>query len=65
MTSSDVAGLVCKGGTYPALLLYEDLADAACNRITAGITMALCLVATLIPTWKAASLRPVVGLRHE
>ena len=25
----------------------------------------LCLVATLIPTWKAASLRPVVGLRHE
>ena len=33
--------LVCKGGTYPALLLYEDLADATCNRITAGITMAL------------------------
>ena len=33
--------LVCKGGTYPALLLYEDLADAACNRITAGITTAL------------------------
>jgi lipoprotein-releasing system permease protein len=33
--------------------------------LVAGITMALCLVATLIPTWKAASLRPVVGLRHE
>jgi type III restriction enzyme len=33
--------LVCKGGTYPALLLYEDLADMACGRITAGITMAL------------------------
>ncbi|HWB16360.1 MAG TPA: DEAD/DEAH box helicase family protein [Vicinamibacterales bacterium] len=33
--------LVCKGGTYPALLLYEDLADMACNRITAGITLAL------------------------
>ena len=33
--------LVCKGGTYPALLLYEDLADMACNRITAGITTAL------------------------
>src|SRR5437773_11602310 len=33
--------LVCKGGTYPALLLYEDLADTACNRITAGITTAL------------------------
>ena len=33
--------LVCKGDTYPALLLYEDLADTACNRITAGITSAL------------------------
>jgi type III restriction enzyme len=33
--------LVCKGGTYPALLLYEDLADMACARITAGITLAL------------------------
>lgn len=33
--------LVCKGGTYPAMLLYEDLADEACNRITAGITSAL------------------------
>jgi len=33
--------LICKGGTYPALLLYEDLADMACGRITAGITMAL------------------------
>ena len=33
--------LVCKGGTYPALLLYQDLADMACNRITAGITQAL------------------------
>ncbi len=30
--------LVCKGGTYPALLMYQDLADMACNRITAGIT---------------------------
>jgi type III restriction enzyme len=30
--------LVCKGGTYPALLLYEDLAEMACNRITAAIT---------------------------
>ena len=38
--------LVCKGGTYPALLLYEDLADAACNRITAGITTALAGTAT-------------------
>ena len=30
--------LVCKGGTYPALLLYQDLAQMACNRITAAIT---------------------------
>ncbi len=30
--------LVCKGGTYPALLMYQDLADMACNRITAAIT---------------------------
>ena len=34
------ACLVCKGGTYPGLLMYQDLADMACNRITAGITRA-------------------------
>jgi type III restriction enzyme len=32
--------LVCKGGTYPALLMYQELADMACNRITTGITRA-------------------------
>ena len=32
--------LVCKGGTYPAQLIYQELADMACNRITAGITRA-------------------------
>ncbi|MEA3278803.1 MAG: DEAD/DEAH box helicase family protein [Pseudomonadota bacterium] len=32
--------LVCKGGTYPAQLMYQELADMACNRITAGITQA-------------------------
>ena len=32
--------LVCKGNTYPALLMYQELADMACNRITAGITRA-------------------------
>ncbi len=32
--------LVCKGQTYPALLMYQELADMACNRITAGITAA-------------------------
>jgi type III restriction enzyme len=32
--------LVCKGGTYPAQLMYQELADMACNRITAAITAA-------------------------
>lgn len=32
--------LECKGGTYPALLMYQELADMACDRITAGITRA-------------------------
>jgi type III restriction enzyme len=32
--------LVCKGGTQPALLMYQELADIACNRITAAITTA-------------------------
>ena len=30
--------LDCKGGTYPAQLMYQSLADTACERITAGIT---------------------------
>lgn len=30
--------LVCRGGTYPALLMYQERADMACERITAGIT---------------------------
>jgi len=32
---------VCKGATYPAQLLYPELADMACERITAAITRAL------------------------
>ena len=32
--------LKCKGSTYPALLMYQELADMACERITAGITRA-------------------------
>jgi len=32
--------LVCKGGTTPALMLYKELADTACERITAAITRA-------------------------
>ncbi|MCG7937518.1 MAG: DEAD/DEAH box helicase family protein [Candidatus Thiodiazotropha lotti] len=33
--------LVCKGGTWPAQLMYQELADMACERITAGITRSL------------------------
>jgi type III restriction enzyme len=33
--------LHCKGGTYPAQLLYRQLADTACSRITAAITNAM------------------------
>jgi type III restriction enzyme len=29
--------LVCKGNTYPAQLVYQELADIACERITAAI----------------------------
>ena len=30
--------LVCKGETYAAQLMYQELADMACNKITAAIT---------------------------
>lgn len=33
--------LVCRGGTRPAQLMYQELADMACERITAGITRSL------------------------
>jgi type III restriction enzyme len=32
--------LECKGGTYPAQLLYQELADMACERITQAVTSA-------------------------
>ncbi|MCB1204408.1 MAG: DEAD/DEAH box helicase family protein [Verrucomicrobiae bacterium] len=32
--------LQCKGGTYPAQLMYQEFADIACERITRGITQA-------------------------
>ena len=32
--------LVCKGGTYPAQLMHRELADMACERISAAITRA-------------------------
>ncbi len=30
--------LVCKGDTYPGMLMYQELADMACDKIHAGIT---------------------------
>ncbi len=33
--------LVCKGGTYPSQLMYQALADMACNRITDAIVKEL------------------------
>jgi type III restriction enzyme len=33
--------LICKGGTYPAQLMYQELADIACGRITAAITRSM------------------------
>jgi type III restriction enzyme len=33
--------LVCKGSTYPALLMYQELADMACNRITDAISQTM------------------------
>jgi len=30
--------LVCKGDTYPALLMYQELADMACERNYAAIS---------------------------
>ena len=32
--------LICKGDTYPAQLMYQELADMACERITDAITQA-------------------------
>ncbi len=32
--------LVCKGETYPAQLMYQELSDMACNKITHAITKA-------------------------
>ena len=33
--------LVCNGGTFPAQLMYQELADIACGRITDAITRSL------------------------
>ncbi len=35
------AHLVCKGGTYPAQLMYQEIADLACEKITRGIVSSM------------------------
>jgi type III restriction enzyme len=37
------------GGTYPAQLMYQELADEACNRIHAGIVSAMATEKTILP----------------
>jgi type III restriction enzyme len=54
--------LVCTGGTYPAQLLYEELADIACERITRGIVAKLageCPVKAMLDPYN-----PVGSTRH-
>lgn len=41
--------LICSGGTYPAQLLYQELADEACNRIHAGILSQMATEKTIAP----------------
>jgi lipoprotein-releasing system permease protein len=33
--------------------------------LCAGIAFVICLVATLVPSWRAARMRPVEGLHYE
>ncbi len=49
--------LVCTGGTHRAQLIHQDLADMACNRITAGITAAFASerpIKATLDSWDAA-----------
>jgi len=61
--------LICKGGTYPAQLLYQELADMACERITAGITRALVgeqpVTAVLDPYNPVGSRECTYGTHHR
>lgn len=41
--------LVCSGGTYPAQLMYQELADEACNRIHAGIVSKMATIKSVVP----------------
>ncbi len=54
--------LVCKGGTYPAQLMYMQLADEACNRITAGIINKMGNEKTVLPMFDPYN--PIGSTRH-
>lgn len=54
--------LVCKGGTYPAQLMYLQLADEACNRITQGIVEQMGNERTVLPMLDPYN--PVGSTRH-
>ncbi len=54
--------LVCTGGTYPAQLMYMQLADEACNRITAGIVNKMGTDKTVLPMFDPYN--PVGSTRH-
>jgi type III restriction enzyme len=54
--------LVCKGGTYPAQLMYLQLADMACERITQSIVAQMADERTVLPMLDPYN--PVGSTRH-
>jgi type III restriction enzyme len=54
--------LVCSGGTYPAQLMYLQLADDACERITDGIVAKMGDARTVMPMFDPYN--PVGSTRH-
>ncbi len=54
--------LVCTGGTYPAQLMYLQLADMACERITSGIVNNMGTAKTVLPMFDAYN--PVGSTQH-
>ena len=58
--------LVCKGGTYPAQLMYQELADVACERIARGIVTTLegeCPVKAVLDPYNPAGSTAYVNFR--
>jgi adenine-specific DNA-methyltransferase len=56
--------LECRGGTYPAQLLYQELADLACERIMTGITQAYLLADSPTGQAKQAEITQMVPSSH-